>query len=257
MERLICISSIKHKNKLNIEYKGKTYFGGNQSWFDNEAEVFGGCGPVCAFNLINYYELDLLIYHKQTKESQLKSMYNYIRPTEIHKFIPGFLITNKSLPPTLGVRSLNRFKNKFIRFIDQEFKQTTIHNNELNIKEYRFNSSADPKSIEYIKSSLNANHPICFLNTFNDSKLYVSKQLPTGRHSVVETVEELLTLPKHNFITHWVLVTGLYQGEDNHEYYLECSTWGQVAYFKLSDFNQKLNWKTRLFPSGMLSINKL
>lgn len=251
MDQLILINSIKHKEKLIVEYDDKTYFGCNQSWFSDKTKIAGGCGPVCATNLLNYYGLiDNL--NNENLASQLDTMYSYIKPTEIQRLIPPFLKKQKFIPPSLGVRNLNRFQSKFIKMADQEYP-----NRQLRIKEFRMTRIDDDNKnlcLEFISDALNANKPLCFLNTFRHSNFYVSKNLPTGKHCIVESVEELKRLKLANFQTHWVLVTGLYQSLKTKEYYLECSTWGKLAYFKLSDFYTKQNLQNYIFTSGMLRI---
>jgi len=251
MDKLMMINSIKHKEKLIVTYNNKAYFGCNQSWFPEETQVLGGCGPVCATNLLNYYGL-LEDLNGETLVSQLNNIYRFIKPTEIQRLIPPFLKKNRFIPPTLGVRNLNRFRLKFMKLAD-----TLYPKHDLRIKEFRMTTIDDNNlslCLEFVKSGLEANNPLCFLNTFHDSKFFLSRELPTGKHCLVESVEELEILKSQSFLTHWVLVTGLYQSLKSKEYFLECSTWGQVAYFKLSDFYTKPNWKNYMFTSGMLRI---
>lgn len=253
MDCLVLVSSIEHKEKLHIAYKDRTYFGANQSWFSDKTQVFGGCGPICGFNLLTYYGfLDIVGPTNGAIGFRLKQMYEFIKPTELTKIIPKFLLDKKFFPPTLGIRSLYLFKKRFVQFANQYLASRQLKIHEFKFKKNRKNQISS--SLEFITSALNANQPLCFLNTFHKSKFFLYHDLPTENSEYIRDVDELNTQPSVSFMTHWVLVTGLYKSENTKEYYLECSTWGKVAYFKLSDFYENLSWKTLIFPSGMLRI---
>ena len=68
------------------------YFGGNQSWFENELRRKDGCGPVCAANILATYArrsnqeimgFDLTSLDKKTYTSYMDKVYSLISPIHI------------------------------------------------------------------------------------------------------------------------------------------------------------------------------
>jgi hypothetical protein len=254
MKKLIELCSLDHREHLSISYDDSLHFGANQHWFEKDIQINGGCGPICAYNAINYIEKtqDIKpILHKQVNEN-LDYVYGLIHPMEILKVIPTKLRKNKSIPLTLGVPNLRRFSNKFIR----GFKNDPI---KFGITKYVLNRKGRDihKVIDFIKNELENEHPVCFLNTFTKSTLFIDPivDLKTSLNiNAVQYEEELMSFRKYTFMTHWVLITGVYQTEDTDSYYVECSSWGQICYFRLNDFIEKQKCLSRIYPSGMLSI---
>lgn len=228
---------LKNENNLYVTHLNKTYYGSNQGWFDQPTRVAGGCGSICALNFLQYLEGNNKIKPilPIDEKSRLDWIYNKIKPFELTN-LPGF--HKSKLPESLGIYSVRSYRKKFSNILKQEhipFTNKTITYGLISV--FQSYEKKKKQTLDFIIDALGRDCPVCFLNTFLDASLYL----------VIDKDQIKL----HSFKTHWVLVTGLFEDSLTREYYLQCSTWGDKAYFKLDEFLKNRTLLSTLFPVGM------
>lgn len=169
---------------LKIYDGNKIYYGGNQAWFDKKNLINRGCGIVAAANITAYMskEFDvkenLYSYETFSKSNFIKHMYDineYIRPTIIG--VPTLKVFSKGIEDFAKSRGIQ---------IKANWESDKIEKEDF---------------AEYIKSGLNSNLPVAYLQYYNSKKM------------------------KYNW--HWMTITKYYKNIKNGSTSIVVSTWGE------------------------------
>lgn len=244
MGKLVLLAELKDKTNLEVMMNHQTYFGGNQHWFNKDIQVKGGCGPVCGFNALNYlYQSELRSNY--TLEA-MEEAYGIIHPFELENQASSSLLKAFKLPPSLGIFSLTSFRLGFRKYC--KFKM--VETNTVKMKAHGNLS----KNVEFLKEELSKDHPVCMFNTFRSCDLYVGNTEIEKMDESTDLEEDIRGLRSQKYVTHWVLATALYQVENTKRYYVQCSTWGKVAYIPFNDYVGNRDLKDIFFASGYISV---
>lgn len=191
------------------------YLGGNQEWFKesgNYTAAYGGCGPVAAANILAALARENLTFAKQINHpnwhaqdtiekaeylSFMESIYETVTPFEIYR-----------------AKESRNFLSSFGVFSSRHFKQRTV--------KYASGRGLSLKAVDYkiedfekIKTALDKNNYLAFLNTWTKIPLY----RPDG---------SLAT--KYN--RHWVTLIGCNENR------IAVSSWGKEYFINYNDLLQ-------------------
>ncbi len=200
-------------NKNNFVTISNKYRGGNQAWFDISKYSyrhgqFGGCGSVCAANMVSYLAFEKpekygkLVPFKTDKVDKLnyvifmEEMYRYCRPLS-----NLFYYLNKKLPVVFGVPFPFMLKAGIRRYI-RELKSVKF-----NIKTMSNRSFSD--SLSFIRESLSNNIPVGIV-------IWANKNMKTYEY-------------------HWMTVIGISENIPNGKVMAAVATWGEIRDVCLDD----------------------
>lgn len=198
------------------------YCGANQNFYDDYRQVYGGCAPIAAANIVmllnqqHRFASELLSF-EITKHNILRFsefVYRYIHPVHCyrcqkHDDLIVFNLFNKRLvlPPSLGIATTLQFNLGIMRLA----KRLAIP-----IKREALKKSEYSAWRAFIKRQLAAQRPIAMLHTLKP----VSMQFRHCHQPHTKTVK----LDKH-----WVVIVGFNDDDDT----LEVMTWGGLATINL------------------------
>jgi len=147
--------SIEKPELLTIKdsHTNSASYGSNQAWYKRNWAKKAGCGACSAANLTAYLA---------KTRSNLLPLYS---PTSMEK--SDFIIHMDDLfkyikPGLLGVNKLSKFSNGLLKFATDRNVEIEIHI--FNIDDYKFKSRNIGALATFVKSALDSDSPIAFLN---------------------------------------------------------------------------------------------
>lgn len=168
----------------------KTYYGGNQSWYDEEKMRNNGCGPVAAANTLCY----------MSSSSTYKELYPYanLSKTSFKKFM--VTMYNTISPGALGETSYSNLANKVASWAKSQGVALTIHKGAIAF-------GANTASANNIKAGLKKDKPVAIVNL---NKFYANTD----------------PAPRDDLGWHWITATKYLQATDDTRW-LGLSSWGR------------------------------
>lgn len=206
-------------NKNNFVCIENIYRGGNQDWFNTTIKSFrhgrfGGCGSVCAANMISYLALENpkeyseLVPFKIDSISKssflifMEEIYRYCRP------LPNLLYyVNKRLPVVFGIPFPFMLKVGIRRYLRR------IKNKKLQLK--IMTNKSFSASLNFIKKSLNNNIPVGIVVWGN------------------------INMKKYEY--HWMTVVGISEDSHDDRVVATVATWGELHEVCLNDLYNSPN----------------
>ncbi len=168
----------------------KTYYGGNQSWYDEDKMKNNGCGPVAAANTLCY----------MSSSSTYEELYPYtnLSKTSFKKFM--VTMYNTISPGVLGETSHSGFADKVVKWTKSQGVSLTAHKGVISF-------GANTAAANDIKAGLKKDKPVAILNL---NKFYANTNPP----------------PRDDLGWHWITATKYFQAPDNTRW-LGLSSWGR------------------------------
>ena len=168
----------------------KTYYGGNQSWYDEKEKQNNGCGPVAAANIMCY----------MSSSSTYKKLYPYINLSKTS--FKNFMVTmyNTISPGVLGETSYSSLANKVANWAKSQGVALTIHKGVISF-------DANSATANNIKAGLKKDKPVAIVNL---NKFYANTEPP----------------PRDDLGWHWITATKYFQSAGDARW-LGLSSWGR------------------------------
>lgn len=192
------------------------YYGGHQSWFEDQVSRNGGCGTVSGSNIaaymakanINYSDLYAYNADLITKDDfidHMNQVYKYLKPKKI--------LTPIGMK-AIGIWPLDSFIKGFEGYANSRSVNLKA---QLSNKEY---TSENVK--EYIKAGLKINSPVALMIGFN------------SKTKNIEVISPNL-ISRQKISWHWVTITAIEENLINNKTIVRVSTWGGQAEIDLDD----------------------
>lgn len=204
------ICALENPDFVKISDGNSSYFGGSQSWFEDNFKRNGGCGVIAAANILCYLALSDEKYHAlYPKKTFRKADF-----AEFSEELCGFVKIRSFFGQPLGVWGKRRFERGVLSYA----KSRGVMLSAIPFcGKMNFTNAAD-----YIKNALSRNLPVAMLIGLNKRLKSVKYEYPNGSARF------------HGFERHWVTITEL--SEENGKITLKVSSWGAFAYIDLEDF---------------------
>lgn len=203
---------IKEQEFVLIKEGKNSYYGGNQSWYQDPMAVAGGCGTVALSNITAYLAKanpkykKLYPYPDWSKAyflEHMKNLYQFVKPYYLPIFKKPIGIWFKG-KEARGMKNYCRSKGVDIRVVDLKRPYTK------------------QKVVDFIRSALARDLPVAMLIGFNPKMKQIDHVMLNGRHY------------QESFQTHWVVITQLKESED--QAWVKVSSWGGYAQLSIEDF---------------------
>ncbi|MCI7759555.1 MAG: hypothetical protein MSH49_05970 [[Eubacterium] saphenum] len=204
------IYALQNSDFLKITDKNDAFYGGAQSWFSDKFSVNGGCGVVCAANILAYLAASDEKYAGLYPQNSL-SKQDF---TAFMEELCGFVKIRNFFGQPLGVWGKKRFEKGVLNYAKS--RDVELSAVELCGKVTLENTS------DYIKTALSQNLPVAMLIGFNRRLKNVRYVYPSGNAL------------NYSFERHWVTITEL--SENGGKFTVKVSSWGAAAEIDLADF---------------------
>ena len=280
------VAALKNRQQLHISLNNRLFYGANQSWLDTQSKQEDGCASVCVYNLLRYISIKdgcpkplriPLSKNKQNDEQSLVDMatiYDYIKPFQLNTLLPQGMIHKKvgakyEVPSSMGIFSQRLLSKKINAMCE-------VRDNVVKPKVHKKTIQTREKMMEYVSfivSNLSSDVPVLCLNTFAKTQFYLSGSSFESTQIECDKLEKMTQMKQTAFVTHWVLITGVYlvkktssshlidkqhnllqeskpffEDEEKRQWLIQCSTWGNIAYFYLEDLLNLVPLMQKLFP---------
>lgn len=148
--------SIKNPEYLEIidEFTDEKFHGCNQEWYKKHWQRMAGCGPTVASNILLYSKKNIGI-SKAESLSVMEEMWKHVTPT------------------MKGVNSTNIFYNGLVSFADS--KGSNLIYDAVDVPKKKEVRPSIDRIINFIKSSLEKDIPLAFLNLCNGEEKCLDK----------------------------------------------------------------------------------
>jgi len=265
------VAALKNRQQLHVSWNNRIYYGANQSWLDSNSKQEDGCASVCVFNLLQYNSLKIgypkLLGIPKVKgrlgEEQIgfdmATLYDYIQPLQLNRILPQGIIHKKigekyEIPSSMGIFNQHLLTKRINSMcsVHNDIKKPIVQ------KKLIYSKDKIMDYVNFISSNLSTDLPVLCLNTFAKAQFYVSGSFFESDQNECDKLEKMSQMKKTSFVTHWVLITGIYfvgkkpvissGSEGKREWLIQCSTWGDIAYFYLEDLVNLSPLLQVLFP---------
>lgn len=204
------IYALENPDFLKITDKYATFYGGAQAWFSDKFSVNGGCGVVCAVNILAYLAASDEKYARLYPPNSL-SKQDF---TAFMNELCGFVKIRNFFGQPLGVWGKKRFEKGVLDYA----KSLGV---ELSAVEFRGKMNL-ANVADFIKIALSENLPVAMLIGFNSRLKSVRCVYPSGGAFC------------GSFERHWLTITEL--SENDGKITVKASSWGAAAEIDLADF---------------------
>lgn len=130
-----------------------TYFGGNQAWYEKRWNKDSGCGPTCAANITAYLAMTRDNIRNLYPGSEMVQLEFANHMEEMFHYIT---------PGPMGVNSLDKFINGFMRFLNEKNVNLTPY--VLSVDMLSLKKRNWKELQEFVIAGLKADCPLAFLN---------------------------------------------------------------------------------------------
>lgn len=227
------------------------YYGGDQAWFPRNTAYKGGCGPICAANILTVYadknpqyqaNLGITIDEKHFIAQDeylhmMKDIYKAMYPIEV--------------PLTSNIYDKCSRSNKVFRYLPATFGVTMAHfargvmryaaskNIYLQYRSRTTIFCSYTRGLTFIKLALANGYPVVLLTT-NNKFPFVTHERPY-----------MTTGTTHKMARHFVTITDIKETDDAQGPTLTITTWGKTGTIAYKDLYRSWN-SIRSFGSTML-----
>ncbi len=204
------IYALENPDFLKITDKNGAFYGGAQAWFSDRFSVNGGCGVVCAANILAYLAASDEKYARLYPQNSL-SKQDF---TAFMEELCAFVKIRNFFGKPLGVWGEKRFEKGVLGYA----KSRSVE-----LSAVAFNGKMTlENAANFIKNALSENLPVAMLIGFNSRLKNVRYVYPSGNAL------------NYSFERHWVTITEL--SENDGKFTVKVSSWGAFAFIDLADF---------------------
>lgn len=204
------IYALENPDFLKITDKNGAFYGGAQAWFSDRFSVNGGCGVVCAANILAYLAASDEKYARLYPQNSL-SKQDF---TAFMEELCAFVKIRNFFGQPLGVWGEKRFEKGVLGYAKSR---------DVELSAVAFNGKMTlENAANFIKNALSENLPVAMLIGFNGRLKNVRCEFPSGG-----TISG-------SFERHWVTITEL--SESDGKITVKVSSWGAFAFVDLADF---------------------
>ncbi len=221
------IKAIKD-NFIEIKKDNRIYYGGNQSWWDEEDNMLQvyGCGIIAMCNIELYLKNQCEV--SATIESSTVELYydNYKQYVNdrcrVYGLYRGKLLAKIGLVPWRMVRGIKKFLCN-----DLSYNMDKI--------EVKWAPTKRSKNIMYyIEDMLDHNIPIA-------TSYFTFKKKDKIQFFIYDEKDNCLIL-KQRCNSHYFNITGIVEFENEGDKYFRISSWGKLYYIRVEDWIRKLSY---------------
>ncbi len=218
------IKCLKNMDFVEINYNDRFYYGGNQSWWEDD-DIFKSCG--CGIVAMCNFEL----YIKGKCEISYDEYIDYVnqRYEKHYSFLSGSFFSKLGLVPWRMKKGVMFFFSNMEQFSEMKVKWSpTLNKSRILVCIEKMLEKDLPVTASYF--TFKKNNIINFYQYDLNEKAMKQVSKCTG---------------------HYFNITGLVELCDSKEKYFRVSTWGKMYYIKVDDWIDKLSFFTNiLFITG-------